>query len=124
MFATNQTGEAFTTSTVPMLQKAEIKIDCLDDGKDYSTLLHVFVKNRLKNSLSPEQNSDFISNQLVLQAYRDPANVNEAGQNPLHKAMEDSAHDRDRFRSFGRGFPILRRHRRPSLQRQRRVWQT
>jgi hypothetical protein len=40
-----------------------------DDNKDWDTLLHVFVKNRLNTSLTPEQNTSFIGNLLATERY-------------------------------------------------------
>ena len=40
-----------------------------DDNKNDSTLVHVFVKNRLNNSRTPEQHGDYLSNRLDLARY-------------------------------------------------------
>lgn len=45
-----------------VLEGVSITFNTHDDDKNASTVVHVFVKNRLSTSLSPEENSTFISN--------------------------------------------------------------
>jgi hypothetical protein len=53
-----------------------------NDDKDSDTVVHVFVKNRLNTSLSPEQNSDFISNWLAYQRYETSGDLGDDDSNP------------------------------------------
>ena len=51
-------------------------------GKRPETVVHVFVKNRLSNSLTPEQDADFISNLLASQRYAATGDLNDGDRNP------------------------------------------
>jgi hypothetical protein len=66
----------------PLLRQVKITFDTHDDNKNDSTIVHVFVKNRLNNSLSPEQNTDFISNWLAFQRYQVNGDVSDGERNP------------------------------------------
>jgi phospholipase C len=50
-----------------------------DDDKDDSTVVHVFVKNRSSNSLTPERDTDFISNMLGFQRHLE---IDDGDHNP------------------------------------------
>ena len=52
------------------LKDASITFNTNGDDKNPSTVVHVFVKNRLGSSLTPEQDSDFISNWLAYHRYQ------------------------------------------------------
>ena len=45
---------------MPSCSERSITFDTHEDGKNDGSHVHVFVKNRLNNSLSPEQSTDFI----------------------------------------------------------------
>jgi len=63
-------GEAFWTYWDPSpatLRGVTITFDTHHDNKDSDTIVHVFVKNRLNNSLTPQQDTDFVSNWLAFQ---------------------------------------------------------
>jgi phospholipase C len=64
------------------LKTVSVQFDSHDDGKDPNTHVHIFVKNRLNNSLSPEQHSDFISNSLALRRYQVLGDINDGDRNP------------------------------------------
>ncbi len=51
------------------LTGVSITFDTHDDNKDDTTVVHVFVKNRLNSSLTPEQHGDYLSNRLDLSRY-------------------------------------------------------
>jgi len=53
------------TDSPSFLNRATITFHVQDDDKDAATLLHVFIKNRRSNSLTPEADADFIGNQLA-----------------------------------------------------------
>src|SRR5262245_478970 len=78
------------------LTSVKIKFDTHDDEKDDHTGVSVFVKNRLNNSLSPDENSDFISNWIALQRYQDPNDLGDGRQNP-YLAYCIALGDRDTF---------------------------
>ena len=64
------------------LTSARIRFDTHDDNKNDSTLVSVFVKNRLANSLTPDGAADLISNWIASQRYRNPADLGDGRQNP------------------------------------------
>lgn len=65
-----------------VLTGVKIRFDTHNDDKNDSTWVSVFVKNRLNNSLTPDGNTDFISNWIALQRYRDPNDLRDGRQNP------------------------------------------
>ena len=67
---------------MPYLKSVNITFHTHDHKKNDSTVVHVFVKNRLNTSLSPEQNTDFISNWLAYQRYLDTGDLNDDERNP------------------------------------------
>jgi hypothetical protein len=67
---------------VPSLSDVVITFNTHGDNKNDSTILHVFVKNRLSTSLSPEQNSDYISNLLAFNRYQGAGDLNDEDSNP------------------------------------------
>jgi phospholipase C len=67
---------------MPFLTSVKIKFDTHDDNKNDSTRVSVFVKNRLNNSLSPDGNTDLISNLIAFQRYQDPNDLGDGRQNP------------------------------------------
>lgn len=64
------------------LTNVSIRFDTHDDDKNDTSHVHVFVKNRLNNSLSPEQNTDFISNWLAFQRYQAFGDISDGDRNP------------------------------------------
>jgi hypothetical protein len=54
---------------MPNLTEVSIEFDTLDDDKDFNTVVHVFVKNRLDTTSGSEGNPDFITNFLASQRY-------------------------------------------------------
>jgi hypothetical protein len=52
------------------------------DNKNDSTIVHVFVKNRLGSSRTPEQYGDYISNRLDLSRYLSGGDLADGDQNP------------------------------------------
>jgi phospholipase C len=67
---------------VAFLKEVSITFDTHDDSKNDTTIVNVFVKNRMNNSLTPEQN-DFISNWLTLQRYSvGTGDINDNDRNP------------------------------------------
>jgi phospholipase C len=67
---------------MPSLSDVVITFNTHGDNKNDSTILHVFVKNRLSTSLSPEQDSDFISNHLAFDRYQGTADLSDEDNNP------------------------------------------
>jgi phospholipase C len=67
---------------VPRLADVSITFDTHDDNKDAATVVHVFVKNRLSTSKSPESDSDFISNWLAHQRYQADGDLSDSDRNP------------------------------------------
>ncbi|HEY3975837.1 MAG TPA: alkaline phosphatase family protein [Streptosporangiaceae bacterium] len=67
---------------MPSLSDVVITFNTHGDNKNDDTILHVFVKNRLSTSLSPEQNSDFISNRLAFDRYQGTADLADDDSNP------------------------------------------
>jgi phospholipase C len=67
---------------VPSLSDVVITFNTHGDNKDTSTILHVFVKNRLSTSLSPEQDTEFISNLLASDRYQGAGDLNDEDSNP------------------------------------------
>jgi hypothetical protein len=66
---------------MPLLKSVQITFNTHDDNKNSSTMLHVFIKNRLNSSLSPESHSDFISNCLSYLRYA-AGDLNDDDPNP------------------------------------------
>ena len=67
---------------MPNLSGVSITFNTHNDNKDSDTIVHVFVKNRLNTSLSPEHNSDFVSNWLTYQRYEASGDLADDGSNP------------------------------------------
>ena len=85
LFVTGTDGGIYTTYWDPgvgVLRGVSITFDTHDDNKNDSTMVHVFVKNRLNNSLTPQQNSEFVSNWLALQRYVGDGDLNDGDKNP------------------------------------------
>ncbi len=74
------------------LKTVSIQFDSHDDGKDPNTHVHVFVKNRLNNSLSPEEHTDFISNSLALGRYQALGDINDGDRNPYLASKSFQGH--------------------------------
>ena len=68
--------------TMPFLTDVSIRFDTHDDGKDDGSHVHVFVKNRLNNSLSPEYSTDFNSNWLAFARYQALGDLGDDDRNP------------------------------------------
>jgi hypothetical protein len=64
------------------LTSVSIAFNTHNDSKNDSTVVHVFVKNRLNASLSPEANTDFISNLLASERYLPTGDLNDEANNP------------------------------------------
>lgn len=54
---------------MPNLTEVSIEFDTLDDDKDFNTVVHVFVKNRLNTTSGPGSGADFITNFLASKRY-------------------------------------------------------
>ena len=67
---------------MPSLSDIVITFNTHDENRDDSTILHVFIKNRLSTSLSPEQESDFISNWLAFARYLGAGDLTDEDSNP------------------------------------------
>ena len=65
-----------------VLRGVTITFDTHDENKNDSTMVHVFVKNRLNNSLTPQQNTEFVSNWFALQRYQGNGDLNDGDKNP------------------------------------------
>jgi Phosphoesterase family/Ricin-type beta-trefoil lectin domain-like len=68
--------------TMPNLTGASITFNTHDDNKDSDTIVHVFVKNRLSTSQTPEQSSDFLSNWLAFRRYEPDGDLSDDDNNP------------------------------------------
>jgi Phosphoesterase family len=64
------------------LSGVSITFNTHNDNKDSDTIVHVFVKNRLNTSLSPEHNGDFVSNRLAYQRYEASGDLAGDDSNP------------------------------------------
>src|SRR4051812_23135707 len=67
---------------MPFLSNVSITFNTHDDDKGQDTVLHVFIKNRLSTSLSPERNNDFIGNKLTFERYQNGLNFGDDDVNP------------------------------------------
>ena len=83
---------------MPNLSDVVITFNTHGDNKKDSTVLHVFVKNRLSTSLSPEQDTDYISNSLSFNRYAGEGDLADEHNNPYlafatdlapHQAFDD-----------------------------------
>ena len=83
---------------MPNLSDVVITFNTHGDNKNDSTVLHVFVKNRLSTSLSPEQDTDYISNSLSFNRYAGEGDLADEHNNPYlafatdlapHQAFDD-----------------------------------
>src|SRR6267154_138499 len=84
LFVTGTDNGIYSTYWDPgvgVLRGVSITFDTHDDDKDNATMVHVFVKNRLNNSLTPQQNSEFVSNWLALQRYVGDGDLNDGARN-------------------------------------------
>jgi hypothetical protein len=59
------------------------------DNKDESTIVHVFVKNRLGSSRTPEQHGDYISNRLDLSRYLPGGDLADGTRIPIWRSAKD-----------------------------------
>jgi phospholipase C len=64
------------------LTGVNIKFRTHDDDKNPTTVVHVFVKNRLSTTQTSEQETDFISNLLAYQRYLEGGDLHDHGANP------------------------------------------
>ena len=80
---------------MPYLKSVSITFHTYNDNKNASTVLHVFAKNRLSNSLSPERNIDFISNFLAHQRYLSTGDLQDDRNNPYLAYGEGLAKDEE-----------------------------
>jgi phospholipase C len=76
---------------MPSLSDVVITFNTHGDDKNDSTILHVFVKNRLSTSLSPEQDTDFISNWLAFTRYLGAGDLTDEDSNPYLAHVIDLA---------------------------------
>jgi phospholipase C len=81
-----------------LLKNVSITFNTHEDDKNDSSVVHVFVKNRLNNSLSPEQSADFTSNWLAFQRYQAFGDISDGDRNPylaskLFQALGDTYHE-------------------------------
>jgi hypothetical protein len=65
-----------------VLRRVTVTFDTHDDNKNDETVVHVFVKNRLNNSTSPEADADFISNWYALQRRLPGGDLDDGTKNP------------------------------------------
>src|SRR5262252_11005345 len=68
--------------SMAFLTSVKIKFDTHDDDKNDTTVVSVFVKNRLNNSLTSEGDADYNSNRIAFQRYQDPNDLGDGRQNP------------------------------------------
>jgi hypothetical protein len=68
--------------SAPLLTAVAIIFNTHGDGKDDNTLVHVFVKNRLSTSLTPEENTTFVSNLLAHKRYEGNGDLSDGDRNP------------------------------------------
>src|SRR5262249_34079242 len=54
---------------MPNLNNVTITFHTIDEDKDFDTVVHVFVKNRLDTTGGSDSNTDFISNLLASERY-------------------------------------------------------
>ena len=73
---------AYLDPGASVLRRVTITFDTHDDNKNDETVVHVFVKNRLNNSLSPEADSDFVSNWSALQRHLPGGDLDDGTKNP------------------------------------------
>ena len=74
---------------MPNLSDVVMTFNTHGDDKNDSTILHVFVKNRLSTSLSPEQDTDFISNWLAFNRYLGAGDLTDERNNPCDALARD-----------------------------------
>jgi phospholipase C len=67
---------------MPKLTGVSITFTTHDDNKDFDTVLHVFVKNRLNTTDGSDQNNTFISNLLASQRYLDTGDLGDRAGGP------------------------------------------
>ena len=67
---------------MPKLTGVSITFHTHDDNKDFDTVLHVFVKNRLNTTEGSDPNNDFISNLLASQRYLDTGDLGDRASSP------------------------------------------
>src|SRR2546422_817634 len=85
LFVTGNDGRIYSTYWDPspgVLRRVTIKFDTLDDDKEEGGIVSVFVKNRLNNSLTPNSDSDFLSNYFALKRYQTAGDRYYEGRNP------------------------------------------
>ena len=78
------------------LHRAAITFNTHGENKDRTTVVNVFLKTRRNDSLSPEADSDFISNFLAYQRYQQYGNINGGGPGP-YLAFGSNIGDRTAF---------------------------
>jgi hypothetical protein len=67
---------------MPFLSNVSITFNTHDDDKGQDTVLHVFIKNRLSTSSSPERDNDFIGNKLTFDRYQNGRTFADDDVNP------------------------------------------
>jgi phospholipase C len=67
---------------MPRLTGVSITFHTHDDNKDFDTILHVFVKNRLNTTQGSDGNPDFVSNLLSYQRYLDTGDLGDHSSGP------------------------------------------
>ena len=68
---------------MPNLTGVSITFSTLDDDKDFNTVVHVFVKNRLNTTEGSDTNNTFISNFLASQRYLTPGRPRRPRERPV-----------------------------------------
>jgi hypothetical protein len=81
-----------------LLRNVSITFNTHEDDKNDSSVVHIFVKNRLNNSGSPEQSTDFVANSLAFQRYQAFGDITDGARNPylasgLFQGLGDTYHD-------------------------------
>ena len=71
-----------------------ITFDTHDDNKDDTSLVHVFVTNRLNTTRTPQQHSDYIGNRLELARYQDGGDLTDQ-RNPYLASGEGLGADQE-----------------------------
>ena len=80
-----QDGAVYCTYWDPtpgLLRRATINFHTHDDDKDSASVVHVFVKTRLSNSLTPESDTDYLTNLFGMQRYQPGGELSFGKRNP------------------------------------------
>jgi phospholipase C len=81
--ATQTPGKgAMSEESAPLLTAVAVRFYTHGDGKKDDTLVHVFVKNRLGTSLTPDEDTTFVSNLLAHKRYEGEGDLSDGDKNP------------------------------------------